>query len=185
MEKAVTQELDKKQKRMWVLRHPFKTLFLTLGVLALMCFGLIIWADYDLFGPDPCIGWKPGMTGEEKILLALKSANNSRSMVFEIVDPKTGVILLNLGRQVPYENYESILREQPDCCHIYAQHTVYMAENALTLNPRAVLPEKEEALPEGDEGNVVMRYMAQFRKTDGSIYAARTYTYLDLNSCKR
>jgi|TARA_R110002124_G_scaffold126136_1_gene285579 hypothetical protein len=175
MEKGENKNLSKKSKRIWIVRHPFKTFFLMLGVLAVLCFGFLWWVSYELLGPHPCNGWHHGMTDEEKILMVLEHANNSNALVFENTSPDTGVTHRRLNRQVPYNNAASILREQPDCCHVYE------STSALTENPKEV-----DKTLRGDEGTVVLRYMGKsLRGTHGGIHVARVFSYLNLNQCKR
>ena len=168
------ENIEKKSKRIWILRHPFKALFLTLGVLAILCFGFLWWVSYELLGSHPCNGWHRGMTVEEKILMVLEHANSSNALSFESTASDTGVTHRGLNRQVPYKNAETILREQPDCCHVYE------STSALTENPKEV-----DKTLRGDEGTVVLRYMGKQRTRSGGIHIARVFHYLDLNQCKR
>jgi hypothetical protein len=145
-------------------------------VASIMAFvGFIFWIGDGLFGPDPCRNWRPGMTHQEKILMVLDNTNRLNSLVFEITRPETGDIYADLIPQVPYESAEIILKEQPDCCHVYSQHT------ALTDHPKLV-----DKTSKGDEGVVVLRYIGKYRESPkAQSHAAPISRYLNLNNCKR
>ena len=157
------------------LRRLVKSIFLIVVLLTLLILGLVIGSGYLLFGPDPCSNWQPSMTKDQKIVMALKHANNASSLSFEFINAETGEKYRSLIKQVPYENIGTILSQQPDCCNVYAQ------DSALTDYPKPV----DETLG-GDEGVVVLSYLGKYEdRQTGAINTAPTFTYLNLNICKQ
>lgn len=166
--------MSKSSETIWILRHPFKAIFVGLGLSALSSSAFLLWCGYLLFGSDPCRGWRSGMTKNEKIMMTLDGANKSNSLSFEFISPQDGRVYRGLAKQVPYESAEAIIREQPYCCYVYGQ------ESALTDDPKLL----DESL-RGDEGVVVLRYIGKYKdRHTGVTHTAPTFTYLNLNACK-
>ncbi|MFN3701633.1 MAG: hypothetical protein ACK4VI_08965 [Alphaproteobacteria bacterium] len=161
-------------KRTKIVRRRLKTLIAVIIISTLLFSAFMLWTGSLLFGRDPCRNWRPGMTDEQKILMALENTNRSNALVFEIIRSETGETYADLIPQIPYKSAEVILREQPDCCHIYSQDT------AFTDHPKPV----NKTLA-GDEGVVIMRYVGRYRlHSKAEMQEASAFMYQNLNNCK-
>ena len=162
----------KKKKRWARFVKLFLVLFLIFGALASVGKIALSLTDFRFFGDDICEQWQPNMTEKEKIFLALDNANRSNVKLFEFTNSETGVTHRSLESQVPYRDAETILREEPDCCHLYTQYS------SKTDHPTT-------ELSTGDEGVAVLRYMAKYRDNHGMTGIAPATSRTDFNSCKR
>lgn len=142
-------------------------------VLILLCFGFFYWVNYELLTNKSCNYWRQGMTKEEKILAALQWANSTNALSFEFVSPQTKETYRNLIKQVPYDSAEAILRDQPDCCHVYAKHSVDTAHPTEDISGK-------------DEGVAVLRYLGRYKdRRTGIIHTAPAISHVDFNFCRK
>ena len=163
------------KKKLWIIKHPFKTAGIIVCVTALSVVGFLAWITFELFYNNACLDWRPGMTPAEKILIVLEDVNNNNSLVF--INSKTGQG--GRAKQIPYDNIATILLENPDCCHLYTSDT------ALTDNPKDWETVKKQYPNSEDEGTVLLRYTGRYRdRRTGEIKTAPAYTYTNLNLCK-
>jgi hypothetical protein len=173
-----TQKPEQKARRVWIVRHPFRAFFSFLGILIILGVGFLSWISYELLANKSCTHWRPNLTREEKILLALEWANTkAATLPVEITDLEDGKEVKFIGSarrqiQIPYASADVILRDQPDCCHLYSQYT------AETDHPN-------EVLEKGDEGTVFLRYKLQYKDNNGRVHFAPTHAYVNFNFCKR
>ncbi len=166
------------RKKLWIVRHPFKTVGLVLGFIIIGCLGFLYWVGYMLLGPYPCSDWRPNMTIDEKIFMVLTLANNRDRAPFKT----------NPGHErewyekinIPYDNVESILLTNTDCCHLYSTST------AMTEHPEHWEHMKQRVTNTKDEGTIVIEYMGRYKDKKGpyQVKAGLTRTSLNLNHCK-
>ena len=141
-------------KKYWVQRHPVKTALIFLGVLAIAFIAFVLWVGSLMFYDPTCEEWRPGMSEEEKILLAVKIVNGLNWLPFEKTTP-TGEKYLNGEKPIPFANAEAILREQPNCCKLVS-----------STNPK-------------DKGVVLVNYIGRY-----SNISAPIVVHVDFNKCK-
>lgn len=155
----------------YVKAHPFRMLLLVMAIAAAAVAGFLAWVSHELLYDPVCGNWHPGMTKEEKIEMALEIANREPRLVFEITNPETKLTYLGRGKQIPYPDVASILRENHECCKVVSKQTVD------TEHPR-------EDLPEGDEGVLILRYKGSYEGSDHQAHQAPIDLRQDLNNCK-
>ncbi len=154
-----------------IAKHPFRSLFIVLGVIALVCLTLSWVLTQAILAEPLCDNWKVGMTREEKVLLSVKTVNDLYKPRFKIIDTETGNVHFKTEKQIPYKNAGEILVKYPECCKLYSTDT------ARTDNP-------SEEIFEGDEGIVYVNYIGRYKDSSGKIHKAPIALYADLNPCK-
>jgi hypothetical protein len=158
----------------WIKKY---RVFLKYGVCALLSVAVLLfavsyWAGYQLFHNFACDGWHEGMTRDEKIFDTLRFVNQQKSIVFESIDSQSGQAFRFNANQIPYENIQMILKSNPDCCKLFSKDT------AFTEHP------KEDIIGK-DEGVVMLRYNGHYLGSDKIAHNAKTYQFMNYNSCKK
>lgn len=170
---------DLVERKWWVRRHPILAVFSTLFMLGLAVICFLAWLSYELFHNFVCDDWRPGMTKEEKIMLAIEIANKRPELTFEFIDPEgSGKTYLGTAKQIPYSDVSSILKESPNCCKII-ESRFYDASEIDELDHAS------EDLFYNDEGTVLLRYLGRYIGSDKKVHSAKVFWYTDLNRCKK
>lgn len=77
---------------------------------------------------------------------------------------------------VPFDRYETILIDNPNCCELYVSNSDYSA--------KAVPWAETEKEAQEDEGTVIVKYEGMFEALIGEIKRGNTSFSFNLNHCK-
>lgn len=156
-------------KKLWIIRHPFKTLFSLCAILLLAVIVFLFWVSHELFNNRTCEVWHRGMTKDKKILAFVRMTNE-----LQLMGPT----------QIPYPDAETILRNYPECCKLYPSNMYYDLEN---LSANDALPSFTGKLSDWDERVITVKYPAYFWENDKirlvTLMNVNQINFQEINSC--
>lgn len=143
---------------------------------------------------DVCVFWRPGLTQQEKLIIALNVSNKNRpSIIGEQVIKATEPKIIP-AKYVPFESAKDVLEANPECCSIYSAQYQYTPSTRVKVENYTVFPEFDRVYFTGEpnvtfhpktEGVAVLRHVANFEDRDGRRGSFSTFSYADFNQCKR
>ncbi|MEX0283330.1 MAG: hypothetical protein AB3N23_01835 [Paracoccaceae bacterium] len=169
-------------------------IFPSLLIVALLIGAILFSFAWQTARYDVCVFWRPGLTPQEKLIIALNISNKNKPSI--VIEQLAGVGEPKIvpAKYVPFSSAREVLEADPECCSMYTATYQNNPSKEIKFDEYKIFPEFDRVYFTGNpnkelhpkiEGVAVLRHVADFEDRDGRRASFSTFSYADFNQCKR